>query len=1290
MKIFEIKKNISFKLLIVKIIFSFSLLDCYAQLKSEKIFIPWQANQEVTFQNDKLKIPKIKDQDFENFQAVFLYSKKIAKQVAFSVKITVLSKTEIESELETYFSKFKPVVPEQIVFNYKNTNARNQAFLKLEINPFIKENGKIYRINELSLEYTPSVISNSHQKDFVSESVLNDAASEWYKISVKSDGVYKLDYSALNSMGIDLANLNPNHLNVYGNGAGKLAELNASSKVDDLAKNAIQFVGDADAQFESGEYFIFYAWGPSLWKTSGSGFRRDLNIYSDDSYYFIRISSADTPKRVSVIASTSAIETDTVNTYNYYDIYEKENYNLVGGGQRWYGDLFDLELTKTVNFSIPDIDQTSPVDFLSSFASNASSGSNTISYSVGAQNLFTSLLPTSGSDFGRREIAFSYSNPNASIPLTLTVNRSSPDIMTYLDKIELNARCKLTFQSVELRFRDLLSVGAGKISKFEISNYSSTNFVWDITDKNEAKIINGNLNGSVFSFNASTDTLREFVCVKDGSFLTPSFVTKLSAQNLHGLTYADLLIVTHPDFLEQANRLAQIHLEEGTTSHVVTTEQVYNEFSSGMTDPTAIKWFAKMFYDRANGDVNLMPENLLLFGDGTYDPKNRVQGNNYFIPTFQTQSDTGEDNINNLVTDDYFGMLDDGESMGSLDMMDIGVGRMIVSTTSQASEMVDKIVQYLKKGLQNNNFGSCATDESYSCTSFGDWRQKFVQIADDQDNAYFVVNDTEPQSIYTDVNSPNMNADKLYLDAFQQVTTAGGERYPIVFDAITDRVQRGALLVNYVGHGGEAGAAEERVINIPQIEAWTNMCNLNLFVSATCEFTKFDDPARLSAGEYLYLNSKGGAIALMTTTRSVFFNVNTEIGKRLFENVFLRDANNKGKTFGEIMRLTKNQANSSSNKRSFNLIGDPALRIALPYYKIVTDSINSFSPNNYVDTLEALSKVTIKGHIEGFNNDLLTDFNGVIQPSIFDKKKKNLTLGQNADSPIIEFETQKNMLYHGKATVTNGKFEFSFIVPKDIRYDYGNGKISLYANSETEDAGGNEQRVIVGGVNPNGLNDAVGPEIDLFFNTEEFVNGGLTDASPTLIVNLFDENGINTVGNGIGHDVTAILDNNTAEPIILNDYYNANLDTYQSGTVRFQFSDLAVGVHTLKFKAWDVNNNSSESILDFEVQEAENFELRHVLNYPNPFTTSTSFYFEHNQLCSNLEVQIQVFTVSGKLVKTINHLAYNECYRSDGIVWDGRDDFGDQLAKGVYIYKLTATNPENQKAEKIEKLVILK
>jgi hypothetical protein len=699
--------------------------------------------------------------------------------------------------------------------------------------------------------------------------------------------------------------------------------------------------------------------------------------------------------------------------------------------------------------------------------------------------------------------------------------------------------------------------------------------------------------------------------------------------------------------------------------------------------------FAKMFHDRALINPGTELKYLLLFGDGTFDPKNRVPNNNNMVLTYQ--ADNSENYLSCYVSDDFFGMLDDNEALASNDLLDIGIGRILASDQTQAKQQVDKIEHYMKNGssfFTSNNASCCL--EYNSNSTFGDWKLKYVQIADDEENNYFIQNDTEPQYNEVKTNHFEMNCDKLYLDAYPQQTTAGGQRYPDVYNAITDRIQRGAILVNYVGHGGEVGLAEERVVSIPQINSWTNINALNLFVSATCEFTKYDDPKRVSAGEWVSLNPTGGAIALMTTTRAVYFGVNTSVGNALFDNVFDRNADNSPLTFGEIMMRTKNDALDSDNKRSFTLIGDPALKIALPSLKVITDSINGKNPTVEIDTLNALSKVRIKGHIEDVNGNIQNGFNGILVPSIFDKVKKMKTLGQDPNSPEIEFELQRNIVYKGKSSIVNGYFDFSFVVPKDIALSIGKGKISYYAYDANVDAYGYDTNFRIGGINPNGINDDEGPQLEVFLNDEKFIDGSITDETPVLLVKAFDENGINTVGNGIGHDITAVIDGKSSEPIVLNEYYSSELNSYQSGEIRYQMSELEPGRHTVLVKVWDVNNNSSSVETSFIVNERQTPVLSNVYNYPNPFTTSTEFMFEHNQSCSTLDVQVQIFTISGKLIKTINENVNTVGFRNQGIKWDGRDDFGDQLGKGVYIYHLKVKNPDGELAEKTEKLVLLK
>ena len=1256
---------------------------------SQEVFsisIPWEEPRLIVKEDKEVIIPMITDQGFNINKPNFYWIQKIPKMVNASVIISSFSTSEARMEEISFLKSESIEVPLILDAQLKFTRSAKDGFVVVNLFPFVMEDGLVKRINSLDVTVTAVSynFSLSLQKSTVANSVLSFGSGSWHKISVNADGIYKIDKNFLESCGINLNDVDPRTINIFGNGEGKLPELNSILRTDDLAKNAIFVFGEADGVFDENDYILFYAWGPDRWYPNGTnGFVQDKNIYSKESYYFININPSETGLRISSVNSSPLAVTNTVNSYSFYATHESDIKSLFSGGQRWYGELFDSNLDQIFSFNVPNIDASFPAKFKVSMASNAIGGATSQNYFVNGTLIFSAGLPSG--NYGRSEAEMQVANPSSSLPLNIKVVRSTPSTLTYLDKITLNARRKLVLSDNQFNFSDLNSYGTSQVGGFTIENFTSNSFVWDVSDRHNPSLVNGQLNGSNFSFQLEIESLKSFVASNGSGFFTPVFVKEISPQNLHGLTQADYLIITHPAFFSQAERLADLHRETGLLVHVVTTEQVYNEFSSGMLDPTAIRSFGKMFYDRSVLNSSLAPKYLLLFGDGTYDARNIVSAEN-FVPTYQVLE--SENYISAMVTDDYYGLFNDNESIEPTDLLDIGIGRLLISDNDIAKQQVDKIEHYIKNGSSLFSSGSNSCLNS-SKSTFGDWRLKTVLVADDEDSGYFITSDNEPNSVKIKKNHPEINIDKLYSDAFVQVSGAGGERYPDVVDAITDRVERGALIVNYVGHGGETGWAGERILKVPQIQDFRNIDVLNLMVTATCEFTKYDDPERVSGGEWQSLNPNGGSIALMTTTRAVYFSVNTITGSKFYDHVFSRDATNKPLTFGEIIRLTKNQAGATDNKRSFTLIGDPALRIALPEMRIVTDSINSLSPTTEIDTIRALSKITIKGHLEDYSSNVLSSFNGVLSPSVFDKPKTMRTLGQNSSSPIISFDLQKNVLYKGKATVVNGYFEFSFIVPKDINYSFGLGKISYYADNGVYDASGLDTNLIIGGVDPLGISDNEGPQINLYLNDKNFINTGISDETPVLIAELSDENGINTVGNGVGHDILAVLDGNSAKPIILNDYYTANLDTYKSGKLQYDFSKLEKGRHTLSLKVWDVNSNSSQANIEFTVQEKEEISLDHVLNYPNPFTTKTDFYFEHNQVCSNLETQIQIFTISGRLVKTINKDVMTEGFRSQAITWDGLDDFGDKLGKGVYVYKIKVKSPDGKIAEKLEKLVIL-
>lgn len=1261
-----------------------------------QITVDWQTPKNIILDNQEMLVPSFNHQAMVNGEFHFVYREEVASK--FNAKLEVLSfatSTASVNDLE-YLKRFGIEVPTDLKGEFKVLNGGDKRYIVIDFLPFVKQDGQIKRISTLVINKSKSIAATQNfNKSFVTESVLRSGTGEWYKISVTRDGIHKIDKAFLESLGINMEGLNPSSINIYGNGDGKLPELNSVFRTDDLALNSIFIQGEGDGSFDDDDYILFYAWGPDRWYARPDGtFQQDKNIYSNQAFYFININAANVPARIQNYPTIAAPSTHTINSYSFRAIHENDLVNVVSAGQRWYGELFDVNLSQNFNFSVPNPQSGQASSFRTAITCNANStAGGTQVYSLNGSQLFSGALPLTA-DWGRSNQTLPFTSGSSNLSLNITINRFSPDIMTYLDRIELNTRRMLVFYGNQFNFSDLSTIGVGNIGEFTVSNYPvATGFVWNVSNRKQPSLVQGTLNGTDYVFKVAMDSVTEFVASDGINFFSPTKVGLVNPQNLHALPQADYLIVTNKLFLAQANRLADLHRANGLSVNVATSEEIYNEFSCGAVDATAIKMFTKMFYDRSVALPGTAPKYLCLFGDGTFDPKNRVANNNNYLVTYQVVGPDGsEHHIFNIVTDDYFGFLDNSESSASSDMVDIGVGRLLISDNQMAKEQVDKIEHYMKNGstLFATNNVNCV--DGVSTTTFGDWRTKVVNIADDEN---FFLNVQEQAYNTVKISNPEFNVDKLYLDAYEQTVTAGGYRFPQVYDAITERFESGVLVMNYVGHGGEVGLAEERIVTIPQIQALKNVDNMPLVITATCEFTKFDDPERVSAGEWMILNPTGGAIGLISTSRSYYYTDADLAVKYFYDNVFVKESNGQPRTFGKIlMELKRDFISGSDPKMALCLFGDPALKIAIPQYTIVIDSVDGISPAIAADTIRALSKVKVKAHLEDGSGNVLTGFNGVATPSLYDKPKQLLTLGHtpggSTPSTVQPFELQRSIVYRGKSTVTNGYFTFEFIAPKDIDYSFAKGKFSLYANSSNSDGIGYEDNVIVGGIDPNGLDDDIGPGIDLFLNNENFVNGGITNETPFLIAKITDENGINTVGNGIGHDITAVLDGETGKPIVLNEYYSSDLDTYQSGEIRYQFNSLSPGPHVLVLKVWDVNNNSSEERVEFVVQEAQGLQLDHVLNYPNPFTTNTDFYFEHNQCCTDLETQVQIFTVTGKLVKTINSMVNTTGFRSEGINWDGKDDFGDQLAKGVYVYRLKVRTPDGMTAEKLEKLVLLR
>ncbi len=1208
----------------------------------------------------------------------------------------------VNIQTEPLLEKDLVFAPEKIGTEFKVSTSiikrKKNASVSVTILPIRKNGNSFERLVSFKLNTSPipGALQRVAARTNTRTSVLSTGT--WYRIATTQNGVYKLTYEQLKDLGIDVENIDPRSIRIYGNGGGQLAFANSAFRHDDLQENAIMVSGETDGVFNENDYVIFYGSGQIKWKqdiTTGR-FVHQLNAYSDSTYYFLT-TDLGSGKRIQTFSANSP--TQTINTFDDHQVHEAELVNLLKSGREWYGESLDnITNSRSYNFSFPNISVADTVflkiSLLGRSLSNSGANSNIFTISAASQSPviqpFTNVGSSPQDNYASPTLFSKNFFPvSSTMPVNIQFYSVDPNGLGWVNYIEWNARRFLDFSggSAQLEFRDSRSVGVGNIGEFQIRNANSTTAVWDITDPLNVVARTTQISGSDLSFIAQTDQLREYISFSNTSFYTPVLAGTVENQNLHGLTTASMIIVTHPSFIRQANEVAEFHREKDNLTVVVaTTQQIFNEFSSGSQDVCAIRDFVKMFYDRATSAADL-PKYLMLFGDASYDNKYRISGNSNYVTSYQSPGSLNQ--TQTYMSDDFFALLDDTEGeWSSSEVVDLSVGRLPVRSGVEADAAVRKILHY-----GGNDVSGLNPTDSKSSTIFSDWRNIATFVADDQDsNTHFKQADTLARRLKN--SDPILNIEKIYLDAYNQVSTPGGQRYPDAQKAIIDRVQRGTLLLTYIGHGGEVGWAHERILEVDDINNWSNFNSLAAFLTATCEFTRVDDPGRTSAGELVFLNPNGGGICLYTTSRLAFSSSNYNLSQKFFTHVS-EEVNGIMPTIGEVFERTKIDVYADQYVRNFLLIGDPALKLAYPKYNVKTNTINGTSISSLTDTLKALSKITITGEVQDANNQKITGFNGVIYPSVFDKSATYFTLGNdqnivNDPSYPVAFELQKNNIYKGKATVTNGEFSFTFVVPKDIQFAYGYGKLSYYAQNGTIDAGGYYAGAVVGGFDATVPEDKFGPEVKLYINDEKFVRGGLTDKDPFLYAIVIDSSGVNTVGTGIGHDMTGVLDNAAGKEVVLNDYYENDLNSYQQGRVKYQFKDLEAGPHTLNFKVWDVYNNSAEATTDFVVAETAELALDHVLNYPNPFTTHTTFMFEHNRPFSQLDIRVQIFTVSGKLVKTISGQIFSEGYRSDDLEWDGLDDFGDKIGKGVYIYKLRVKASDGEYADKFEKLVILR
>lgn len=1095
---------------------------------------------------------------------------------------------------------------------------------------------------------------------YASESVLN--SGKWVKIQVAEDGIYKLTAADLKKMGFS----NLDKVAVYGYGGWPLDEDFSTTYIDDVPEVAV---------WRSADYLLFYGKGPRKWEYSSSdkSFIHTNNPYSNYGYYFV--TEKETTGRTMEKAASAAGATLQVTTFDDYVLHEEELVSVNSSGRELYGESFTSTLSRDFTISVPGITNDEGKATLSFI----SRGNGTITMNVDGNALISGSVSVPSDEYEVARELYRERAWTADKGETVKVNirySTTGHKNVHLNYFRLQMKRQLKVYDNYTFFRSLSA--RGNASRFVIQGADASTLVFDVTDGVNPQQMETSLNGAELSFSIpASASLREFVAVKPSQIKAPVIVGEVANQNLHALPQQDMIIIAQPNFTTQAERLAEAHrTKDNLTVRVVTPESIYNEFSSGTPDATAYRRFMKMFYDRQTSEADA-PKYLLLFGDGSFDNRKltsawkSVDMSNMLL-TYQTENSLSSQSY---VIDDYFGFLDDADNKKSLQnkKLCLGIGRFPIRTVEQATQMVDKVISY----MENKNTGS--------------WKNNLCFMADDGSNTDGFMTEhmefADQLAGYVESEHPEFLVNKLYYDAYKKDMTAG--TYPDVRSGLQKLLKDGLLLFNYTGHGGTTALSDEKVLTQTDINQFT-YTHLPVWVTATCDFTRFDD-LNTSAGEDVFLNKSSGGIALFTTVRVAYSRPNFPINDNVIRNLFERN-NGRRRTLGEVMQATKNTL-SSVYKLGFCLIGDPAVKMAYPEFGMKVTTVNGQSVDGNSISFKALEKITVEGEVLDASGQLVTDFTGIVNPTVKDSKV-TVTCLKNSnkdDSPAFTFTDYPNTIFIGNDSVRNGKFSFTFTVPKDISYSNLQGKMNLYAvdTESGNEAQGNFDNFIVGGTSDTAETDTIGPEIRaLYLNDTTFVDGGQVNTTPYFVAELWDKSGVNITGSSVGHDMMLVIDESTVLSYNLNSYYELLLGEDGTGIVKFPIPALEPGKHTAEFWVWDILNNSTVRTFTFEVVEGLKPFLFDVIATPGIAREQVTFHLMHNRPESRMRVGIMVYDLAGRQLWKHEESGTSGLFENYTVSWDLTSG-GARMRPGVYIYRAAISTDNSKDATKARKFIIL-
>lgn len=1107
------------------------------------------------------------------------------------------------------------------------------------------------------------------------QSVLS--SGPWFKVGVTESGVYKLDRTYLSrTLGINLASFDPRTFKIYGSGFnGMLPQQNDIARNFDPVEYAIFASGEEDGMMDDEDFFLFYGNGPDHFSLDTTGaVNYEKNIYSDTTYFLITY-GGENGRRINAAEDDTSFAGAPVTSYTDFIVHEEDETNFLRSGRRWFGPQFYAGTSLNQEFSYQKAGLKGPVEVKLVLVARSEGD---CSFDVLLNDKSLGNVPidkVTGEQYDNKAKeaveSFTTTVNGDKIDLRVRFNPSSGVFsLGYIDYFIISYERELRLYGDQTEFR-LPHELTERI--YQIQGADAQSRLWDISDVSNVVSVHfaADENMQIASSGGA------YLVSKGNNFPAPQFVHPMNNQNLKSFAGKEGIIVTHPDFLVQAKRLGEFHQSNsGLSVGVVTTTQIYNEFSAGMQDISAIRDYFKYCYD-VGGSLKY----VTLFGDGSYDYKRRVQVKTNYIPVYESRNSFHP--IFSFSSDDFYAFLEDDEGeweegkqvsaeswsvTGFVDhTLEIGVGRLPVKNQQEAEDVVDKIIRY-----------------KTSAKTLGSWRNDIAYLTDDGDNGSHMA-DAEKLFKIFDTTYITYNAKKLHLDAFEQEIVPPNEYSPKAQEALLAAMEDGVFILNYLGHGGEERLTDEWVVSTGFISQLNNRQRLPLIMTATCDFGKYDDPGVISGAERLILKENGGAIALLTTTRPVFSTTNMQVNTAFHTSVFHK-IDGEWPRLGDVQRLTKNGSlGGGPVNRNFALLGDAMLRLNYPQYEI------SFDPlEGETDTLSALEVYHLSGRITNGDNSTNTAFDGKGIVTLWDIPQKKVTKGQ--ENAPFTYEDQVNALYRGEVSVNKGVFQADFILPKNTSYKYQPGKLVMYAWNEKEfvDASGGSRNFVLGGTADHVTPDNNPPTLRIYLNDSSFSSGNTVGTNSLLIAKLSDESGINISNNGFNQSITLTL--NDQDPVELNEFYTAHMDDYTKGTVMFPLRNLDPGKYTATLKVWDTHNNPASSTVEFKVSDKPILSLYNTRVYPNPVAShqELTFDFEHDREGEELLVNIAVYNMMGGEVQRLDFQVDNSSRKVEGLKWRVSNDRGGDLERGIYLYRLSVTSTQDGAYnEVIKRLVII-